>query len=78
MEGQIDAKTKASVEKSISQQNITQDVDLFSMAFLLKILERKHVLINEIKHFNDLAEKNASTLNERFYQEYGWTVTLTQ
>lgn len=43
------------------------------MAFLFKVLERKQVLINEIKNYNDLAEKNQSLLNERFYQEYGWT-----
>ena len=39
-------------------------------------LERKTVLINEMKAFNDLAEKNPAVLNERFYQEYGWTVEI--
>eukprot|EP01017_Pseudomicrothorax_dubius_P032533 TRINITY_DN4270_c0_g1_i11.p1 TRINITY_DN4270_c0_g1~~TRINITY_DN4270_c0_g1_i11.p1 ORF type:complete len:385 (-),score=85.89 TRINITY_DN4270_c0_g1_i11:167-1321(-) len=66
-------KNKGSVEKLANQQSITQDVDLYSMAFLIKVLERKHALVNEIRNFNDLAEKNPHNLNEKFLQEYGWT-----
>jgi len=43
------------------------------MAFFIKILERKTALVNELRNFNDLAETNPSALNEKFYQEYGWT-----
>ena len=31
-------------------------------------------MVSELKNFNDLAESNPSALNEKFYQEYGWTV----
>jgi hypothetical protein len=31
-------------------------------------------LVNELRNFNDVAESNPTILNEKFFQEYGWTV----
>jgi len=59
--------------KSANQQKILQDLDYNAMAFFIKILERKTALVNEMRNFNDLAETNPAALNEKFYQEYGWT-----
>jgi hypothetical protein len=37
------------------------------MAFLIKILDRKTILINVLKNFNEMAEKNPNSMNEKFY-----------
>ncbi|KAL4486091.1 hypothetical protein ABPG72_004025 [Tetrahymena utriculariae] len=61
-------------QKHSSQQTILQDLDYFSMAFLIKLLDRKTLLINELKEFNELAiRKKNEPLDETFYQKYGWT-----
>lgn len=52
--------------------NILRDIDHFAMAFLIKILERKTLLVNELKTFNDLAEKKIERVNESFYDDFGW------
>jgi tRNA-dihydrouridine synthase len=60
-----------------NEQNlqILRDLDHFAMALLIKILERKTLLVNELKHFNDLAEKKqANSLREEFYEDFGWIV----
>jgi len=57
-----------------NEQNmqILRDIDHFAMAFLIKILERKTLLVNELKTFNDLAEKKIDRVNESFYEDFGW------
>ena len=42
------------------------------MALLIVLFERKHVLINELKQYNDQFEKNQSYTNE-FREKYAWT-----
>jgi hypothetical protein len=67
------ASEQDSEGKGGNQQKILQDIDYNAMAFFIKILERKTTLVNELRNFNDLAEANPAALNEKFYQEYGWT-----
>jgi hypothetical protein len=57
-----------------NEQNmqILRDIDHFAMAFLIKILERKTLLVNELKTFNDLAEQKNVRVNESFYEDFGW------
>lgn len=43
------------------------------MSMLIQLLDRKTVLINELKAYNDKFEKNRSAMTENFMQEYGWT-----
>lgn len=45
------------------------------MALLIKILERKTLLVNELKHFNDLADKKPNSLKEEFFEDMGWIVS---
>jgi hypothetical protein len=54
---------------------ILRDLDHFAMALLIKILERKSLLVGELKHFNDLAEKKqVSNLKDEFFEDFGWIV----
>ena len=54
---------------------ILKELDHFAMALMIKILERKTLLVTELRHFNDLAEKKQSTnLNKEFYEDLGWVV----
>lgn len=54
---------------------ILRDVDFFAMALLIQILERKTLLVNELRHFNNLAEKRqANSLKEEFFEDMGWIV----
>lgn len=55
-------------------QSFTKDIDFTAMAMLIKMLERKMLLVNELKTFNELAEKNSGSLNEKFYLDYNWTL----
>ena len=60
-----------------NEQNmqILRDLDHFAMALLIKILERKTLLVNELRHFNDLAEKKqTNSLRDEFYEDMGWIV----
>ena len=54
---------------------ILRDLDHFAMALLIKILERKTLLVNELKHFNDLADKKPNSLKEEFFEDMGWIVS---
>lgn len=61
-----------------SEQNmqILRDLDFFAMALMIKILERKTFLVNELRHFNDLAEKKQTTnLKEEFFEDMGFIVS---
>lgn len=51
---------------------ILREIDFQSMALLIKMLERKTLLVNELKTFNDLAEKKMHLLNKQFFDDYGW------
>lgn len=54
---------------------ILRDLDHFAMALLIKILERKSLLVGELKHFNDLAEKKqVANLKDEFFEDFGWIV----
>jgi hypothetical protein len=37
-------------------------------------MNRKTTLVSELKNFNDTAENGVNGLNDKFFQEYGWTV----
>ncbi|KRW98454.1 hypothetical protein PPERSA_03285 [Pseudocohnilembus persalinus] len=50
-----------------------KDIDLQGMAFLIKILDRKLMLINYLKEFNNYIEQNPNNITEQFTQDYGWT-----
>ena len=57
-----------------NEQNaqILKEVDPFATSLLVKILERKTMLVNELKTLNDLAEKKRDALNENFFEDFGW------
>ena len=56
---------------------IIKDIDHFAMALLMKLLERKTLLINELQNFNELAEKRQiNQLKEEFYEDFGWIVII--
>lgn len=63
-----------SLRSSNPFQNFTKDIDFVAMAMLVKMLERKMLLVNELKTFNELGEKNWGSLNEKFFLDYEWTL----
>jgi len=57
-----------------TEQNmqVLKEIDPFATALLVKVLERKTMLVNELKTLNDLAEKKTNQLNEVYFEDYGW------
>lgn len=52
---------------------ILQGLDHFSMALLVKLLERKTHLVSEMRKFNDIAEKQQlQGLKPGFFEDLGW------
>lgn len=54
---------------------VLRDLDHFSMALLIQILERKTLLVGELRRFNNLAQqKQVNSLKEEFFEDFGWIV----
>lgn len=50
---------------------------ILAMSVLTVLLERRNILIKELKRYNEIFLENRSKYNEEFRQKYAWTVLIT-
>jgi len=55
------------------EKKVIEDLDYSAFSLIIKMLERKTALVNELRALNNLAESDPENLNEKMRQEYGWT-----